>query len=96
MGLSSLELWRLAGDELNVIELIKSENSNLCGQPNVEEQVHSGAPTDSLCKSLSVGHFVPSKQLNKQTAEQMPLCNTASDSVSLCCIIVSLAQLIKH
>lgn len=52
---------RLAGNELNVTELIKSENSILCRQPDVAEQVHSRPPADSLCKRLSLGQFVPSK-----------------------------------
>lgn len=55
----------MAADELNVRELIKSENSSLCRQPAAEEQVQSGAglkaPTNSLCKSMSVGQFVPNK-----------------------------------
>lgn len=55
----------MATDELNLIELIKNENSNLCRQPGVEEQVQAGAdlkaPTNSLCKEMSVGQFVPNK-----------------------------------
>lgn len=55
----------MAADELNVIELIKSENSYLCRQPAVDEQVQSGTgletPTNSLCKSMSLGQFVPNK-----------------------------------
>lgn len=65
VGMFPLELQRTAGDELNVIELIKEENSSLCRQPAVEERVHAGAglkaPTNSLCKSMSVGQFVPNK-----------------------------------
>lgn len=43
VGLFSLELRCVAADELNVIELTKNENSSLCRQPAVEEQVQSGA-----------------------------------------------------
>lgn len=52
---------RLAGNELNVTELIKSENSILCRQPDVAEQVHLRPAADGLCKLLSLGQFVPSK-----------------------------------
>lgn len=52
-------------DEFNVTQIIKNESSSLCRQPNVEEQGQSGAalkaPTNSLCKSMSVGQFVPNK-----------------------------------
>lgn len=65
VGFFSLELQGMAGDGLNDIELIKEENRSLCRQPAVEEQVQSGAglkaPTNSLCKIMSVGQFVPSK-----------------------------------
>ena len=44
----------MAADELDVIELMKKENSSLCRQPAVEERVQSGASlkalTNSLCK----------------------------------------------
>lgn len=60
MGLFTLKLWYMADDELT-----KNENSNLCRQPAVEEQVQSRAglkaPTNSLCKSMSVGQFVLNK-----------------------------------
>lgn len=53
----------------NVTDLMKNESSSLCRQPNVEKQVQSGArlkaPTNSLCKSASVGQFVPNKYGNK-------------------------------
>lgn len=65
VGTFSLELECTAGDELNVIDLIKEENSSLCRLPAVEEQVQTGAglkaPANSLCKSMSVGQFVPNK-----------------------------------
>lgn len=60
MGLSSLELCQLAGDELNVIELYRSKNVHLCGQLNLDGEVHSRSRTNSLCKSLS-GQVVPTK-----------------------------------
>lgn len=54
----------MAGDELNVVELIK-EDGNLCKQPAAEEHVQSEAglkaPTKSLCKSMSLGQSVPNK-----------------------------------
>lgn len=59
MGLSSLELCQLAGDELNVIELYRSKNVHLCRQLNLDGEVHSRSQTNSLCKSLSGGQVVP-------------------------------------
>lgn len=57
VGLSSVELRCLAGDELNVIELIKSEKSDLCAQPNLEK-VGSEAPPKSFCKSVCVNELI--------------------------------------
>lgn len=60
-----LELQRMATGELNVIELIKVQNTNLCREPTGEEQDQSGpglkASTNSLYKSKSMGRFIPNK-----------------------------------